>query len=316
MAGLIACVTGGTGMVGRKIVQLLLQEGYEVRVLSRHPQSACAQMSFYTGRITNDEDLASFLQSAQIVFHCAAEIHHEESMWETNVLGTEKLIKHCKMACIQVFCFISSADVIGKAQTNIVTEKTPCFPRNTYEKSKWAAEQLVRQGVGKAQVCILRPTNLIDEEKPGPLGRVLHLSFKNSLLRWIKGRELTHLLHANDVASAALFLSKKTFTEPECFIMSLDDDPLNTLAGLWTLSQNAKKKRRKRLSWYLPLWVPHLLRHLQGQKANRGDVFYSSAKLRAAGFTYQVDLMTMINEHANKKSSTLTTTCSSITPQQ
>lgn len=58
----IACVTGATGMIGRKIVQGLLQQGYAVRVLSRKVWLDMDGVLLFTGGLENEETLRLFLE--------------------------------------------------------------------------------------------------------------------------------------------------------------------------------------------------------------------------------------------------------------
>jgi len=52
---------------------------------------------------------------------------------------------------------------------NRTNEETPCNPQNTYERSKWAAEELVAKGIGNCNIAIFRPTNVVDEQRLGAL---------------------------------------------------------------------------------------------------------------------------------------------------
>lgn len=296
----IACITGGTGMVGQKIVDALLALGVRVRVLSRNDHSPITGIEFYKGHLLDDELLSLFLRDANMVFHCAAELHDESLMWETNVKGTEALLRHCKDLPLHYFCYLSSAGVIGRIKETLVTENSACQPQNRYEQSKWAAEQLVKKGLYGVSVVILRPTNVVDENKPGALAQAGSLSLKNRILTFIKGAECAHLVHATDVANAALFLREKNYLIPECFFVSLDHEPLNTLSGLSALIYAPIDNGPLKRSWHLPLFIPYLIRRLRGQAGNIGNVQYSSQKLCAQGFRYRFDLKNMIAQYQCK----------------
>ncbi len=166
MAKQIACVTGASGMVGSKIVQRLTLQGYKVRVLSRSKYFDDPDVKLFCGGLEDEKVLKSFLNNAHLLFHCAAELYDESKMWDVNVLGTERLLSIVKGTSIKYLCYLSSAGVVGRTNIRWVNEETACEPQNAYERSKWAAEQLVAKGIDGCRIVILRPTNVIDNKQP------------------------------------------------------------------------------------------------------------------------------------------------------
>jgi nucleoside-diphosphate-sugar epimerase len=287
----IASVTGGSGMVGRRIVRRLLSGGHQVRVLSRGGAGAESGVELFQGSLQDDDVLGRFIAGADMVFHCAAELRDESKMWRVNVGGTERLLRCVGPGRCRYFCYVSSAGVVGKTSVKWVGEDTPCAPQNVYEKSKWAAEQLVARGIGGCNVVILRPTNVIDEDRPGALAYPLRGSWLDVLKVVFKGGECAHIVHADDVAAAAIYLMERRSGRPRCFFVSCDEDPANTFAGLWSLYMAVKDghaEETPRPMPHLPLQVPYLLRRLWRGAGNHGAVRYSSRKLLGEGFVYGV----------------------------
>ena len=130
-------------MVGRKIVQRLLLRRYSVRILTRKSNFDNPAVEVFTGDLEDEKVLKLFLSNADLLFHCAAELHDKFKMWDVNVRGTERLLKIANDTSIKYLCYLSSAGVVGQTSVKWVDEKTTCNPQNTYEKSKWAAEQIV-----------------------------------------------------------------------------------------------------------------------------------------------------------------------------
>ncbi len=290
--GIIASVTGGSGMVGRRIARRLVAEGHEVRVLSRGEAGADGGVKYFRGGLQDEEVLRRFVSGAHMVFHCASELNIESRMWEVNVRGTERLLRLVGQGSSRYFCYLSSAGVVGRTKAKWVDEETPCSPQNTYEKSKWAAEQLVARGIDGCSVVILRPTNIIDENQSGALIHPMRGSWADVLKVFLKGGECAHIVHADDVAAAALhFAAARQFDQPRCFFVSRDDDPVNTFAGLWSLYkalESGGTGDNVRPMAHLPLQIPYVLRQLWRGAGNRGDVRYSSKKLLSEGFTYPI----------------------------
>jgi len=289
----IACVTGASGMVGSKIVQLLILKGYKVRALSRNQYLDDPNIEYFCGGLGDEEVLKHFLRNAHLLFHCAAELRDQSKMWDVNVLGTERVLRIVGKSNIRYLCYISSAGVVGITNIKRVDEKTKCNPQDTYERSKWAAEQLVAKGIDGCQIVILRPQEMIDNKRPGALGLPIRGSWLDRIEVFLKGGECAHLLHAEDVAEAAMYFVSRPFTTPQCFFVSCDHEPLNTFAGLWSLYRTYKNSGpvgSVRPVLHLPIIIPHLLRKLFRGRGNRGDVRYSSEKLISEGFKFHLGL--------------------------
>ena len=287
----IACVTGASGMIGQRIVRQLIEQGFKVRVLSRRENFNDQRVDHFKGGLKDEETLRTFVFGADLLFHCAGEVYDESIMWDVNVLGTERLILIVSNSSIRHFCYLSSAGVVGRTDIKWVDEETKCKPQSVYEQSKWAAEQLGAKGIDGCQVVLLRPVNVIDEKRPGALGMAINDSWLNRFKFFLKGGECAHIVHAEDVADAAMYLTSRQFKEPRCFFVSCDHDSLNTFAGLWALCRVVENNRpldNVRPAPHLPLIVPHMLRSLYRGKSNRGDVRYSSKKLISEGFNYRL----------------------------
>ncbi|MBA7612340.1 dTDP-L-rhamnose 4-epimerase [subsurface metagenome] len=75
-------ITGGAGFIGSHTADLLLEKGYEVRILDsleppvhpqkRKPDYLCADVEFILGDVRNKSDVQKALQGVDSVFHLAA----------------------------------------------------------------------------------------------------------------------------------------------------------------------------------------------------------------------------------------------------
>lgn len=283
----IACVTGATGMIGRRIVARLLAQGFAVRVLSRRPSFPDGRVELHRGELEDAHALEVFLRGARLLFHCAAELNDASKMWEVNYHGSERLLQLAERQGIEYLCHLSSAGVVGRTRLAWVDEEAACNPQNPYERSKWAAEQVAARGIEGCRVVILRPTNVVDEDRPGAIGLAARGSWKDRLHVFVKGGECAHVVHAEDVAAAALHFIRRPAEGPQTFFVSCDEHPLNTVGGIsalyWALQQG-RTAAGARPAPHLPLLVPHVLRRLRRRASNRGDVRYSCAKLSSQGF--------------------------------
>ena len=232
-------------MIGSLVARKLADLGYLVRVLARG-RCELANVTIFKAGLADESQLEHFVRGAEMIFHCAAELNDETRMHETNVVGTSRLIELAIRHKVRYFCHISSAGVIGKATQSVVDEDTPCRPQNAYEKSKFEAEQLFQRGIEGCKVVILRPTNVVDSKHLGDLGLAVDGSIVSMIKALIKGGECAHLIHAEDVAAAAVhFIERPISTSPRTYFVSCDADPLNTVSNLWRIYKTVQG-----------LWVP------------------------------------------------------------
>lgn len=289
----IACVTGASGMVGSKIVNQLVFGGYKVRALSRNKYFYDPNVDLFFGGLDDKNVLETFLSNAQLLFHCAAELHDKNKMWEVNVSGTERLLHKASKANIQYLCHLSSAGVVGKTRDKWVDEETECEPQNAYEYSKREAEKIVAKGIDGCRVVTIRPTNVIDDTRPGTLEVITKRTKKNRIKLFFIGGECSHIIHVDNVAAAAIHFIELPLDTPECFFVSCDHEVVNTFASMWALyhqSSNQKNTINFNRPFYLPIIVPYLLRKIFKGTGNMGDVRYSSKKLISTGFRFPIDI--------------------------
>jgi len=289
----VACVTGASGMIGSRIVRRLLSDGYRVRALDIRLEHDDPEIESFQGDIGDQQVLKPFLQDADLVFHCAAELRDETKMWDVNVSATETLVGLIEKSRVEYFCYLSSAGVVGRTNVKWVNEETECNPHNTYERTKWEAEKLVATSIEGCRIVMLRPTNVVDYMRPGPLHLPLDGSHIERLKVFVKGAECAHIVHAENVAEAAMYFVSHPAESPTCYFVSCDHEPLNTYAGVWALYQAMKAGQTGdgvRAAFHMPLIIPHILRRLFRGTGNRGDVRYSSKRILSDGFRFPLDL--------------------------
>jgi len=84
-------ITGGTGFIGRLLVEAHLQRGDRVRVLTR----TLGSQPFGTVPFAGDLGLSvpiAFADGADVVYHLAAEMADAARMQHVNVQGTQRLL--------------------------------------------------------------------------------------------------------------------------------------------------------------------------------------------------------------------------------
>lgn len=282
-------VTGGSGFCGRSLVRALIAAGRSVRVLSRRDGPVqFPQASTYRGDVTCRDDLKAALQGCDAVFHCAAEKYDAERMATVNIGGTRNIVDLANELRVKFFCHMSSVGVTGKTSLKVVTEESLCNPTNRYEETKLAAEQIVGCGIEGGSSVILRPTNIFGSATLRPL---LAKSIRDRAARLLKGNENAHLVYVEDVAAAALHCWQRSAKNPvDVFIVSSDEDGGVTYAEVQAVLAELIPAAPRRLRMAAPQVIPYWIRRMQSKNPNRGDIIYSSRKLRETGFRFPYGL--------------------------
>lgn len=161
-------VTGGTGFIGRYVLEALASDPCEVVALSRSARADAANARFVTGDITDASLVRDLVRGADAVIHIAGCLKRPDQFVATNVEGTRHIVDACEQAAVPRLIYMSSVGVIGPTAASLVTEDSPRHPANAYERSKGAAEELVSAFGDRhpGTTTILRPTNVFGEHDP------------------------------------------------------------------------------------------------------------------------------------------------------
>lgn len=165
-------VTGGSGFVGRRLVEALLAQGARVRVLDRLRPEA-AHVDAHVGDIADPATAARACADIDLVFHtaCVMALHEHaparvrRDARRTNVDGTATLLAASAAAGVRRFVFTSSNHVVlGDAPIFGGDERLPYADdaRDIYTRTKIAAERLVlaahdASSPSGLRTCALRP---------------------------------------------------------------------------------------------------------------------------------------------------------------
>ncbi|KAA5826843.1 NAD(P)H-binding protein [Saccharopolyspora hirsuta] len=133
-------VTGGTGTLGRVVVQQLLDAGRDVRVLSRRPRSTAAGHEWATGDLRTGEGIEAATSGVDAIVHCATTLSSKD------VAATQRLIDSARRHGDPHLIYIS---IVG-------VDRVPLF----YYRAKLEAEERVTSS--KLPWTILRTTQFHD----------------------------------------------------------------------------------------------------------------------------------------------------------
>jgi predicted dehydrogenase/nucleoside-diphosphate-sugar epimerase len=179
----VVLVTGGTGLLGRRVVEELRYAGYPVRTVARRmppPSARVPGVEYVIGDLARGLSADAF-DGVESIVHCAAETAGGKSEQQQNsIAATRLLIEGGAAAGVKVLVHVSSLAVIKPGSGRMVDETTPVdaanLERGPYVWGKAESELLARQ-LGQdlgLQIKVIRPGPLVDFadfQAPGRLGR-------------------------------------------------------------------------------------------------------------------------------------------------
>jgi nucleoside-diphosphate-sugar epimerase len=147
-------VTGGTGCLGKPLVERLITDGVCPKLLTLPNDSSLNypdnKVETITGDLNSPDALDLLCLDCEVVFHLAGMVHsmpgtkeEEQEFYQVNVEGTRNLLEAAKKNRVKRVVFYSTVGVYGTDADFHGDELSPCRPSTVYAKSKFQAEQLV-----------------------------------------------------------------------------------------------------------------------------------------------------------------------------
>ena len=150
-------ITGGAGYIGCVLVPLLLEGGYQVRVLDNLmfggtgllPHFGNPHFEFVKGDIRDERAVRDAMHGCDVVIHLAAIVgfpacrKFPDLAQTVNVDGTKVVARVAGSK--RLVLFSSTGSNYGAIVDEICTEETPLRPLTIYGKTKTAAETFLRE---------------------------------------------------------------------------------------------------------------------------------------------------------------------------
>jgi UDP-glucose 4-epimerase len=236
-------VTGGAGFIGSHVVERLVDEGLEVRVLDNLSSGSLDNLAHHKdnskvevviGDLKRMEDVAKTVEGMDVVFHFAAnpevrvsainpEIHFNE-----NVVATFNLLEAMRREGVKEMVFASSSSVYGEPDEIPVSEEAPVRPVSVYGASKVACESLIHaySKLYGIKAVILRYANVVGPRlKHGVVyDFVVKLSRSPSELEVLgDGKQVRSYVHVEDAVEATMIAWRKSTNYFEVYNVASED---------------------------------------------------------------------------------------------
>lgn len=206
-------VTGGTGFLGRRLVERLLAAGRSVTVLGRTPAPdlAARGVRFVRAALDDEAAVAAACAGQGTIFHVAAKVGiwgRTEDFFRTNVLGTRALLAGARAHGVPRFVHTSTPSVVyngrdlaGADETLPLTTDCPA----AYPLTKAVAEREVCAADSPAlRTIALRPHLIWGVGDPHLVPRILARARAGRLRIVGAGTNRVDMVHVGNAVDAHL----------------------------------------------------------------------------------------------------------------
>jgi predicted dehydrogenase/nucleoside-diphosphate-sugar epimerase len=208
-------ITGGTGFIGKSVVEQMLSAGATVRVMARSigglPDLFCDNaLQLVQGDVSDADAVSAAVRGARTVAHLATGDLSSFETAETSIVGaTDHIARACLVEDVQRLVFTGTiASLYLGDQCEVITGATPTDPDiqalGPYAGGKARSEALLRGYFDEhaLPICILRPGVVL-----GGGGTPFHSGFgiwrgEVHCVGWNQGRNPLPLVLSIDAASA------------------------------------------------------------------------------------------------------------------
>lgn len=169
---------GASGFVGTRLIDTALPD-FDITNLDKNPSHFYPDITV-PGDVREQASLETHLTSCSTVVLLAAEHRDDVSptslYYDVNVQGTRNVLAAMDKQNVKNIIFTSSVAVYGLNKVN-PDENHPVDPFNHYGKSKWQAEEVLREWFNQQpesrSLTIIRPTVIFGERNRGNVYNLL-----------------------------------------------------------------------------------------------------------------------------------------------
>ena len=229
-------VTGGTGLIGRPLVKMLIERGAKVRIASLDDSSrAHPKAEFKQVNLTRFESCMEVCVGINFVFHLAGikgspamTMKKPASFFVPTISFNTNMMEAARQCGIERYLYTSTIGVYAPAEVFYEDDVWKTFPSKNDKFSGWAKRMGELQAeaykieYGWDKTTIVRPANVYgpyDNFSPNnamviPSIIKRALNGENPLTVWGDGSPIRDFIHAKDVARGMLLALEKGVGQP------------------------------------------------------------------------------------------------------
>lgn len=195
---------GGSGLVGRFLVDRLVSEGHRVTVVSRDPERVKAPALPIVADVSKAGWLGSIdpVQFDYVVHMAYATTGAAEYDRAVTVKSVADVVEHFRGSSLRHFILLGSMSVFGmKLRDGKIDEAAPRVPDCQYARNKIDAAAAAMGANTNFPLSVLHPTGVYSEGSKR-LKMYENILTQGYILDQEKRRGINNIVHADDVANA------------------------------------------------------------------------------------------------------------------
>jgi nucleoside-diphosphate-sugar epimerase len=210
-------VTGGTGFLGRKLVERLLADGRRISVLGRTPAPdlEARGVRFIRAPLDDSAAVAAACENVETIFHVAAKVGvwgRYDDFFRINVLGTRALLEGARRHGVKNFVHTSTPSVVynGRDLAN-ADESLPLATASPspYPLNKAIAErEVLAANSASLRTIALRPHLIWGVGDPHLVPRILARARSGRLRIVGQGTNRVDMVHVDNAVDAHLLAER------------------------------------------------------------------------------------------------------------
>lgn len=244
-------VTGAPGWLGTRFVELVSgkklacqRNDYSIKCFAlggsdvADLQAVNAEIVY--GDIRDPESLEGKMEGCDYVVHIAGIIHPKKTkeLYDINNIGTRNILKEALATGVKRVVYISSNSPAGFSRNGqLFSETDPPHPYMKYGKSKYLAEQAVREAAesGKIEAVILRPCWFYGPRQPDRQTKFFKMIKSGAPVLFGDGSNLRSVSYVDNIVQGIILALEKDGISGQTYWIA-DERPYTTLEIYQTIA--------------------------------------------------------------------------------
>ena len=256
MKGSRSVVTGGAGFIGSNLVDHLVRIDHKVIVLDNFVSGKKANLAHHKKKdvkiirvdISKSKNLDKYFKKVDYVFHLAGlaeiipSIKNPKKYFNTNVLGTLKVVEAAKRAGVKKLIYAASSSCHGSPKNLPTSEKEKIDIKHPYGLTKFLGEQLVLKyatnfnmpNISFRFFNVYGPRLNMSGQYSAVFGNFLKQKKNNKPLTIVgDGKQTRDFIHVDDLTNAFIKVAKSRLVNKIYNLGSGKEISINKIANLF-----------------------------------------------------------------------------------
>jgi len=256
MKGARSVVTGGAGFIGSNLVDHLVRIDHKVIVLDNFVSGKKANLAHHKKKdvkiirvdISKSKNLDKYFKKVDYVFHLAGlaeiipSIKNPKKYFNTNVLGTLKVVEAAKRAGVKKLIYAASSSCYGSPKNLPTSEKEKIDIKHPYGLTKFLGEKLVLKyatnfnmpNISFRFFNVYGPRLNMSGQYSAVFGNFLRQKRSNKPLTIVgDGKQTRDFIHVDDLTNAFIKVAKSRLVNKIYNLGSGKEISINKIANLF-----------------------------------------------------------------------------------